>query len=44
VRSAAEEHTKILNAANEVLSDQVSGADYDRARLQHISMQPTHPA
>jgi curved DNA-binding protein CbpA len=44
VRSTAEEHTKILNAANEVLSDQVSGADYDRARLQHTSMQPTQPA
>jgi DnaJ-class molecular chaperone len=44
VRSAAKEHTKILNAANEVLSDPVSGADYDRTRLQHISMQPAQSA
>jgi DnaJ-class molecular chaperone len=39
VRSGAEEHTKCLNGANEVLSDPVTRAAYDRTYLQHIKMQ-----
>jgi curved DNA-binding protein CbpA len=39
VRSGAEEHTKYLNGANEVLSDPVTRAAYDRTYLQHIKTQ-----
>jgi curved DNA-binding protein CbpA len=40
VHLGAEERTKCLNGANEVLSDPVTRAAYDRTRLQHIKMQP----
>jgi curved DNA-binding protein CbpA len=40
VHLRAEERTKCLNSANEVLSDPVTRAAYDRTRLQHIKMQP----